>query len=180
MHIIATDRLQLRLLNPEVYKLVFSTFSEEKQRTFFGCKTAEELRVERQRYEGGLTMFNKSFAVFQLIDKASGDVIGWCGYHTWHVPHFRAEIGYALNSEAAKGKGFMKEAFPLVLRYGFDEMGLKRIEAFIGPENVPSLKLVRAFGFTEEGRLREHYFKNGSLEDSLLFSLLEREYRNEP
>jgi ribosomal-protein-alanine N-acetyltransferase len=173
---VETERLQLRLLTPEVYQSVFAFHSAQEQKTFFGFKNDAELNAERRRYAEGLTMFNKSFAVFQLIEKAKARVIGWCGYHTWYLPHFRAEIGYALSDDAAKGKGFMKEAFPSVLKHGFEEMSLQRIEALIGPDNIPSLKLVKAFGFTEEGRLREHYFKDGRLEDSILFSLLKREY----
>jgi ribosomal-protein-alanine N-acetyltransferase len=55
-------------------------------------------------------------------------------------------------------------------------MYLHRIEALVGPHNIPSLKLVKSFGFREEGRLREHYFINNQLEDSIVFSLLKREY----
>ena len=72
--------------------------------------------------------------------------------------------------------GYMKEALPAVLDYGFRVMGLKRVEAFLSLENTPSLKLVRSLGFKEEGTLRDHYFKDGKLEDSTVFSLLLNEY----
>lgn len=171
-----TDRLILRALTPEVYQQVFTSYNDGELRQFFGCSTDEDLAEERRKYEDGLRMYKKSFLVFQLMEKASGKVIGWCGYHTWYLPHYRAEIGYMLTDEAAKGRGYMKEALRAVLAYGFTDMGLKRVEAFIGPGNVPSLKLVKALGFTEEGTLREHYFKNGALEDSVVFSLLAREF----
>jgi ribosomal-protein-alanine N-acetyltransferase len=43
-------------------------------------------------------------------------------------------------------------------------------------DNAPSLKLLTAIGFTQEGLLREHYYSNDRLYDSVLFSLLKREY----
>lgn len=172
-----TARLHLRKLTPEIYQQVFTGLSEEEQKTFFGCRNDDELREERKKYNDGLSMYRKSLLLFQLIEKTTNRIIGWCGYHTWYLSHCRAEIGYALNSDEVKGKGYMKEALAAVLAYGFNVMGLKRIEAFVGPDNVPSLKLLKAFRFTEEGTLREHYFVNGVMEDSLLFSLLAREYK---
>ncbi len=175
--IIETPRLLLRQLTPEIYKQVFASYTTEEQKAFFGCDTGEQLAEEKKKHDDGLSMYKKSLLLFQLIEKSTNKIIGWCGYHTWYLPHYRAEIGYVLNNDEAKGKGYMKEALQAVLDYGFNEMGLKRVEAFVGAGNVPSLKLLKAFCFTEEANLREHYFVNGVMEDSLLFSLLEREYK---
>jgi ribosomal-protein-alanine N-acetyltransferase len=171
-----TERLLLQILNPEVYRHVFSSFSDEGIKEFFGFDSDDALHNERQKYEAGLTSYNRSFLSFQLIDKESGKIIGACGFHTWNVQHARAEIGYAITNESYKRKGLMKEAMKAIIDYGFRKMHLNRIEALIGPDNVASLRLARAFGFTEEGRLRQHYFKGGSIEDSILFSLLREEY----
>ena len=55
-------------------------------------------------------------------------------------------------------------------------MGLNRIEAFVGPGNDPSLRIMERLGFSKEGLLREHYHKNNHTEDSVAYSLLKREY----
>jgi len=180
MQILKTKRLWLRALTPEVYEEVFSTYSEEELFKFFGCRTSAELDEEKKRNIQGLSMYRKSFLSFQLVEKESANVIGTCGYHTWYLPHFRAEIGYALNDEEKKGRGYMKEALMAVLDYGFRVMGLKRVEAFLNLENIPSLKLVTSLGFREEGTLRQHYFKDGKLEDSTVCSLLINEYEAQP
>lgn len=70
----------------------------------------------------------------------------------------------------------MKEALPYIIDYGFDRMNLHRIEAMVGPDNQASLRLVKGLGFVEEGLLREHYFIDGKFYDSLVFSLLKKEY----
>jgi len=80
--------------------------------------------------------------------------------------------------EAFRKKGYMGEALKAVLEHGFNTMKLKRVEALIGPSNTPSLNLIKRFGFSQEGVLREHYFTNGRYEDSLFFGLLEKEYRD--
>jgi ribosomal-protein-alanine N-acetyltransferase len=170
-----TERLQLRMLTPEIMTEVFTTYSDEAIMDFLGV-TADELEIEKDRYDKGLTNYRTTFRSFLLVEKATGKVIGKCGFHTWRPEHSRGEIGYHMANEEVKGKGYMTEALKAMIAYGFAHMGLNRIEAFVGPNNVPSLKLVRGLGFTEEGRLREHYCKNGHVEDSVCFGLLKREY----
>jgi ribosomal-protein-alanine N-acetyltransferase len=175
-NIIPTERLLLLEMNPATYKYVFSHYADDQLMKFFGLKNKEELKRKKDDYENGLTMFNKSFCYFQLLDKRTEGFIGWCGYHTWYIRHFRAEIGYGLTEEHERRKGYMKEALPEVIKYGFEQMNLNRIEALIGPDNIASLNLVHRFGFIQEGILREHYCKNGLIEDSLVYSLLKNEF----
>jgi ribosomal-protein-alanine N-acetyltransferase len=171
-----TKRLLLREMTPEVYSHVFNNYPDEELKDFFGLRSDEALDQKKQTWQNGLTMFNKSFLYFHLLKKDSRENIGWCGFHTWYVQHYRAEIGYTLTIETERRNGFMKEALPEIVRYGFEQMQLHRIEAFIGPANIPSLKLVQSLGFIQEGHLREHYFKDGKIEDSVVFSLLKTEF----
>jgi [ribosomal protein S5]-alanine N-acetyltransferase len=172
-----TPRLLLRALTPDVYKYVFSNYNQDQIKQFFGCKTEKEFLEEKKKHDEGLSMYRKSLKLFQLIEKQTKDVIGWCGFHTWYTNHARAEIGYVLSDDSKKKMGFMKEALPVIINYGFQNMKLKRIEAMVGADNVPSLKLLTSLGFQQEGVLREHYFVNDVYEDSLMFSLLEREFQ---
>lgn len=70
----------------------------------------------------------------------------------------------------------MSEVLNTVLHYGFETMQLRRVEAFISPDNMASLNTVKKFGFTREGQLRSHYVKGEQIEDSVVFSLLRGEY----
>jgi|SRR5688572_12061248 len=171
-----TTRILLRDLTPELYQQVMETYTDNELMKFFGYQSFAELEGEKNRFQLGMTMSGKSFNYFHLIEKKSEEVMGWCGYHTWFVKHLRAEIGYVLNQDKYKGKGYMKEALLPVLNYGFESMSLHRIEALISPNNEPSLKLIRRFGFTQEGYLREHYMNDNKLDDSLIFSLLKYEF----
>ena len=177
---IETPRLLLRKLTPEVYEYVFTRYSQDELLTFWGYTSQDALDTERRRYEAGVQMYGKSLLMFHLIEKETQQVIGWCGYHTWYTQHNRAELGYVLTDDAAKGKRYMSEALPVVLRYGFDTMQLHRVEAFIGVDNEASIKLVKRHGFVQEGCLREHYCVNGVNEDSLVFGLLQHEYQDKP
>jgi ribosomal-protein-alanine N-acetyltransferase len=177
--LLETERLHLRKVTPAEYTYVFDTYDDNALQHFFGHATTDDVKKEGERFRKGLTTFNKTFLLFQLLDKTTGRNIGWCGYHTWYTDHSRAEMGYALSDESLRNRGFMREAMAAIIRYGFEVMQLNRIEAFISPLNVPSLQLVKGFHFTQEGHLRQHYFKNNVHEDSLVFALLRHEYQSE-
>ena len=171
-----SERLSLRKLTPEVLKHAFSNFSAAELMTFLGLKSVPELDRERAKYEKGISTHNKSFLYFQIIGKASGEIIGWCGFHTWYLDHNRAEIGYGITDDVFRQQGIMTEAIRPIIEYGFKKLGLNRIEAFIGPDNKASLRLIENLNFKKEGLLRQHYCKNNQMEDSLLYALLREEY----
>lgn len=169
---IETERLILRKLTDEVYRYLLNNCTDTEIMEQLGIKTTEELANEKEKIKQSYTSYGKTLLLFQLIDKKTNAIIGWCGYHTWYTKHFRAEIGYVLSEETFKAKGLMTEALKRIIDYGFNELNLNRIEAFVGKDNIPSLKLMGKFGFVQEGLLKEHYNNNGVLEDSLLFALL--------
>ncbi len=174
--IVETKRLHLRKLTPEVYEYIFMNYSKKEIKAFLGIVSEEEFEKISDKYEKGMATYNKSFVNFLLIDKLTGKVIGDCGFHTWYVHHFRAEVGYSLLYEEDKRKGYMSEALAAIIAYGFEEMNLHRIEAFVAPNNVPSLSLLKKMNFQAEGCLKEHYLYKGKFEDSLIFSLLKGDY----
>jgi [ribosomal protein S5]-alanine N-acetyltransferase len=171
-----TSRLLLRKLSPETVDYIYKNYTNKQLIAFLGLKDEVQLAIEKVKFESGLTTFNKSFLYFQLLDKKSEAVVGWCGFHTWYLDHHRAEIGYGLFDESLKNNGIMTEALKVIIEYGFNQMKLNRIEAFVGTKNIPSLKLMEKFSFTKEGILRKHYLKNTILEDSVVYSLLKEEY----
>ena len=172
-----TERLRLRKFTPEVYEHIYKTMDDAQLMAVLGVADTEALEKEHEKYRKGLATHNRTFVNFQVIDAATGNIIGGCGFHTWFPLHKRAEIGYNLNDDIHKNKGLMSEALTTVLDYGFDTMGLHRVEALVAEWNVPSLKLLAKFNFTFEGTLREHYNVEGVMEDSVMYSLLRNEFR---
>lgn len=171
--LIDTQRLLLRVYTAEAAQEVFNRLAVEDAMQIFGLQKSED--AARVRAVVFASDAYRSSMLFIIHDKITDAVIGACNFHIWMKKHARAEIGYAID-EQFRNQGITKEAMKQVLQYGFDEMGLNRVEAFIGPQNTPSLKLVAHFGFTREGLLREHYYKNDRFEDSVCFSLLKNEY----
>ncbi len=170
-----TPRLRIRIDSEESYIAMFHTTPDAELQAWCGFATAGELAVQRVKVEGGLSNYRSSTVFFHLIETTTQEVIGNIAFHNWYQIHRRSELGYAMNADRWKGQGFMKEALPAVLRFGFEEMDLNRIEAFISPENTASRRLVEANHFRLEGELRQHYVHGGRADNSLVYGLLREE-----
>jgi ribosomal-protein-alanine N-acetyltransferase len=176
IQIIETERLYLKVMTPEIWDHILTHVEDEDIQTLLGLYTPERLAQEKEKNRLGMTTHAISFRLYVMVEKSTGLAIGRIGYHNWQARHLRSEIGYGMELEEYKNKGYMSEAMKAVLVDGFEEMGLHRVEAMIGPSNTPSVKLAEKHGFIKEGVLREHYNKDGTLVDSAVYGLLRHEY----
>lgn len=86
---------------------------------------------------------------FAVVDKPSGKVIGSAGFvgrHQTALPGPDDEIGYALNPDFW-GRGLMPEAVRELLRYGFEELGLRTIWCNHWQVNEKSRRVIEKCGF---------------------------------
>lgn len=86
-------------------------------------------------------------------------------------PNNNATLGYSLD-RAYQGQGLMREAVEAVIRFGFDNLNLRRIEACYMPANKRSEQLLSALGFQYEGLLRSSMEVDGVWEDHKLCALI--------
>ena len=54
--------------------------------------------------------------------------------------------------------GIMTEALAAILTFGFEKMAFNRVTAFILPDNIGAIRMVKKVGFREEGLLKECKF----------------------
>ena len=66
----------------------------------------------------------------------------------------------------------MSEALRALLPWGVDQMGLRRVEALVHPENTPSLALLQRLGFEVEGRQRQSGAWGGQRHDLVMLGWL--------
>lgn len=88
--------------------------------------------------------------VFALVLKESGRVIGSAGFVGQHREELGGpdnEIGYSLSAEYW-GRGLVPEAVKELIRYGFEELGLRVIWCCHYDGNIKSKRVVRKCGFT--------------------------------
>ena len=99
-----------------------------------------------------------------------GEAVGGIGLHPGNdVARFNAELGYWL-AEPFWGRGIMTAAVRALVRYGFEQLPLNRIEAYVYETNQSSARVLEKCGFALEGRLRKSVVKDGCVLDSLLYA----------
>ena len=102
---------------------------------------------------------------------AKGKAVGSCCFWNFDAESRCAELGYELN-RAYWHKGIASEALPPVIVFGFDGIGLNRIEACPLVENGASNGLLKKLGFIHEGTLRRRILFRGRYIDQAYYSLL--------
>ena len=105
----------------------------------------------------------------------TGKMIGTCGFTSFDLFNNSAEVGYVLNKEFW-GQGIACEALDEVIRFGFEELLLHRIEAKFAYENKNSLKVMEKCNMQFEGVLRSSVMLKGSYTDIGICSILGEEY----
>lgn len=96
-------------------------------------------------------------------------------YSVKRLPFSSAFIGYSID-ENYVGQGIATEAVQLVVKHGMEVVGLHRIEAYVSPRNIGSIRVLEKAKLQREGLLRQLLFINGEWEDHYLYALLENDY----
>ena len=104
-------------------------------------------------------------------------MIGTCGFTRFDLRNNSAEIGYVLNP-AYHDRGLATEAAHEVIKFGFEELGLHRIEARHIAGNDASHRVMQKLGMTPEGCLRESYYINGTYRTVTVCSILAKEFES--
>lgn len=106
-----------------------------------------------------------------MVDAADDTLLGAMGIHAIDPQSGRASAGYWV-AASARGRGVAQRGLALLVRFAFEELAIKRIELWIEPVNVASLRVAEAAGFTREGLLRSFMHVGGKRRDMLMYSLL--------
>lgn len=112
-----------------------------------------------------------------ILEKASGRVIGSASLFTRVATETELEVGYCL-ARAAWGKGVAKEAVAALVDFAFDGLGKHRVFGRVDFENPASAKVLEGLGFRQEGHFLKDNRAGDTWRDTLLFAILEDEWRD--
>ena len=108
--------------------------------------------------------------------KSTCELIGNCGIRLEKPGDLQADMGYELDPRHW-GHGYATEAASAVLAFGFGSLKLHRVWASCVADNLGSVRVLAKLGLRLEGRLREAAFYKDRYWDTLIFGILEREWR---
>lgn len=131
--------------------------------------TYRYLSYIQSRYRAG------DFYDWAVAERETDKMIGTCGFTRLNTDANSAEIGYVLNP-AYWGRGLAPEAVSEVLRFGFSELRLNRIEARYMVGNDRSRRVMEKVGMTFEGVARESMLVRGRYVSVGTCAVLRREF----
>ncbi len=100
-----------------------------------------------------------------------GQWVGSIGFHYWDKTNRKDTIGYWL-AEPFQGKGIMTDSVRALIKYGFEEMNLNRIEILCAVQNTKSRAIPKRLGFHLEGTCRQNEWLYDHFIDAASYSLL--------
>jgi len=106
---------------------------------------------------------------FAIYAKHSGRFIGGCGLNRID-DHPVCNLGYWIRSSET-GKGYASEATTGLVKYGFEQLGLLRIEIMMSVENSASRRVAEKSAGVFEGRLKHRLLLHDKPHDVFLYAL---------
>ena len=172
---LTTERLTLRPLNEGDVRSLFAIHSDPQSMRYWSApiwKDEERGRTmvarDRDPTVGGHLRLGIEL-------RSSAQLLGTCAFFEINEQCRRAEMGYMLASQAW-GHGYMHEALVAFIDFGFQHVGLNRIEADTDPRNERSVKLLQRLHFVKEGHFRERWIVDAEVSDAAMFGLLRSDW----
>lgn len=107
----------------------------------------EFIKLSLRLYESEHHTFRHFFAV---VEKMSGNLIGFCGVGGIDYDHTQNEVFYGIHQDYW-GKGYATEAGKAMLKYGFNQLGLEKIIGAVHTENNSSINVLEKIGLKRIG-----------------------------
>lgn len=168
------QRLYLRPLEPGQDNHLYSTWmnDEEIRRYFSIYPTSDARGKERleQLYRDG------KHIIFGVALKEDNRLIGLVGLKDINNINQSAEFYVIIGDRSAWFKGYGTETTKLMLRYGFLELNLNRIQTQDMDENIGGWRADEKAGMKYEGTLRQVILRFGTYHDVRVYSILRSEF----
>lgn len=171
---LAGAHVELRTVEPEDVPFLHRWSNDPSMRRATGEQSIPLTLAEEEAYYRDAVADETLVLLLVCLD---GEPIGSVELREIEREADVVELAYWLVPDA-RGRQLADEAVELVLEYAFDELGSHRVHAEAFEFNERSAELLDRLGFTEEGRLRENHITEGRRCDTLVFGLLDREWRD--
>lgn len=168
---IKSERLTLRKIEYSDIQNIYKGLSNPDVIKYYGVSfhSLEDTEAQMTWYR---ELEENETGIWWAICSADEQIFyGAGGFNNLSKQHKKAEIGFWLLPEFW-GKGLMQEAFPLICNYGFEKLGLNRIEGFVDSENNSCKKAVEKLNFKLEGIMRDCEIKDGKTLSVAIYSKL--------
>lgn len=158
--IIKTERLLLRQFEENDLQNVFKGLSNPDVIKYYGI-SFDSLEATKEQMDWFAQLEKSETGIWWAVCSLDNKTFyGAGGLNNLNKEYKKAEIGFWLLTDFW-GQGIMTEAMPIIYNYGFNNLGIHRIEGFVDSDNINCKKAMAKLDFQYEGTMRDCEMKNG-------------------
>ena len=167
------EKTRLRRIEREDIPTFVRWFADPEVRSFLLVNSPISHAQEEKWFERKLEDDDSELFAIETLD---GTHIGNIELLSFRQIHRRAELGVVLGEKAYWGQGYGSDAIRALLRFGFEELNLHRIQLRVYEDNERAIRAYQKCGFQLEGRLRDAIYRRGRYYDLLMMGVLDHEF----
>jgi RimJ/RimL family protein N-acetyltransferase len=173
-----SDRILLRAIGDEDLVQLVKWYQDPSVATFLSSgpliPRPESALVEQYR---NMTGRRDTDVYLAVVSKADEKLVGTVALEGADA-HNRTATFVLMIGPPYQGQGYGLAATRLTLEYGFNELGLHRVQLVVFGYNERAMKTYKNAGFIEEGRARQSLFRGGVWHDKVHMGILAGEWRD--
>ena len=166
-----TKRLVLRRMEMSDDQDIFFLRSDKKVNEFIDmnlAQTIDDARAHIEKIDNNISKGESIYWVIALPERKN--LIGTICLWNISAENEKGEVGYVLHHDF-QGQGYMHEALEAVVKFGFESMNLKIIEAFTRADNERSTRLLASLNFRRDFEEEKRFVEKGIIIPEAIFSL---------
>ncbi len=110
------------------------------------------------------------------IETKGGVHIGGINFNVVYPESRKARLGITIGEKELWSKGYGADAIRTLLRFGFDEMNLNRVDLTVDATHARAIACYRKCGFVEEARMRQYHYTRGRYRAWIVMGILREEF----
>jgi RimJ/RimL family protein N-acetyltransferase len=156
--------------------------ADEETRSYISQHLPFSLMQEEHWYEENLKAREEQAWAIDAQPPEAGlepwEHVGSCSFFRMNWRSRHAEAGILIGAREYWGQGYGSDALRTLVHWGFYTLNLNRIYLRVFADNPRAIRSYQKVGFTEEGRLRQDDYRNGTYRDTLMMSVLRSEWED--
>jgi RimJ/RimL family protein N-acetyltransferase len=173
------ERIELRRHARENYRLYGEWYGDPEiwRLTSWAASPLSPSAVERLFEDRELSPTDDSFAIHL---KGEEEPVGVISLMNISEASDSAELSVIVGHPEDRHQGYGAEAIALILRYGFEDLGLNRVGLSVFEFNEAAISTYEKLGFRKEGRLRKAVKRDDAFHDAILMGISRSEWEAPP
>lgn len=177
--LLVTNKAQLRALDVNDAN-EFYAWSCDREVTQYSLSSYAypQSKVDISTWLSGINANSKCVS-FGICSIETGTLIGYAGIASISTLNRCGEYFILIGNKAYWGQGIGTEVTKMITDYGFNTLGLHRIELTAYSKNTSALHAYEKAGYVHEGVKRQSGFRNGEFVDKVMMAVLAPDWKHE-